>query len=227
MFSSFWHDVLYQPLLNGLFFLYGTIAAENLGLAVIALTILIRLLLLPLSILSERKAVRLASLSKKIAEAAAHFKNDPVKQREVARRLLKEQKVNPWAKAVVLAVQVLVLVLLYQVFVGGLRVEKLNDLYPFVRRPDFVNTMFVGFEVGQRNLWWAVAVGVILFLEIIAVQRERRHTLERRDVLYRYVFPIASIIVLSKLPMVKSLFILTSMAFSAILFGIRKGVTAK
>lgn len=222
-----WHDVLYQPLLNALFFLYNTVASENLGLAVIELTVAIRLVLLPLSILSERKAVRLASLSKQIDGATAQFKNDPIKQREVTRRILKEQKVNPWAKAVVLAVQILVLVLLYQVFLGGLRPEKLNALYGFIRRPDFIDTSFLGFDVGQRNLWWAVAVGVILFIEIVIAQRDRRRTLERRDVLYRYAFPIAAAVVLAKLPMVKSVFILTSMAFSAILFGVRKGVTAK
>jgi YidC/Oxa1 family membrane protein insertase len=223
--GQLWHDALYQPLLNALFFLYNTVASENLGVAVIELTILIRVILLPLSIISERKASRLAMISKQIASATAQFKNDPIKQREVTRRILKEQKVNPWAKAVVLAVQILVLVLLYQVFLGGLRSTKLNDLYGFVRRPDFVDTSFFGFDVGARNLWWAVAVGVILFLEIVIAQRERRHTLERRDILYRYAFPVAAAVVLAKLPMVKSLFILTSMAFSAILFGVRKGVT--
>ncbi|MBI4450290.1 YidC/Oxa1 family membrane protein insertase [Candidatus Uhrbacteria bacterium] len=225
--SQIWHDVLYQPLLNALFFLYGTIARENLGLAIMELTVAIRLLLLPLSILSERKAAMLASLSQRIDSTVAHFKNDPVKQREEARRILKEHRVNPWAKAIVLAVQVLVLVLLYQVFVGGLRSEKLVDLYAFVRRPDFVNTIFFGFDIALRNRWWAFAVGVVLFLEIVIAQRERRHILERRDVFYRYAFPIVAIVALSMLPMVKSIFILTSMACSAILFGVRKGVTTK
>jgi len=224
--SQIWHVALYQPLLNALFFLYGTFARENLGLAIIELTVAIRLILLPLSILSERKTAMLASLSERIDETTAHFKNDPVKQREEARKILKQHRVNPWAKAIVLAVQVLVLVLLYQVFVGGLRSEKLVDLYPSVRRPDFVNTMFFGFDVGIRNGWWAIAVGVVLFLEIMIAQRERRGTLERRDIFYRYAFPLFAVGMLSLLPMVKSIFILTSMAFSAILFGVRKGIRA-
>lgn len=223
--AQLWHDVLYQPLLNALFFLYGTVAFENLGVAVILLTLCIRIILLPLSIISERKAARLAALSQRISESTAHFKNDPVKQREETRRILREHRVNPWAKVVTLGVQVLVLVLLYQVFVGGMRITKLVDLYPFVRKPDFVNTSFIGFDVAQRNIWWAVVVGVVLFIEIIVAQRKHREHIERRDIFYRYAFPIASAIVLAQLPMVKSIFILTSMAFGALLSGVRKGIT--
>lgn len=225
--GNLWHDVLYQPLLNALFFLYNTVAAENLGLAIVELTVALRLMLLPISLISERKASVLESLSDRLAETEKNFKNDPVKQREETRKLLKKHRVSPWAKMLVLGVQVLVLVLLYQVFVGGLQPAKLVDLYTAVRRPDFVNTMFLGFNVALRNVWWAIAVGVLLFVEIVIAQRERRHTLERRDVFYRYAFPIAATVILLKLPMVKSLFILTSMAFSAILFGVRKGVTTK
>ncbi|MDO8598602.1 MAG: YidC/Oxa1 family membrane protein insertase [bacterium] len=224
--GNLWHDVLYQPLLNALFFLYNTVAAENLGLAIVELTVALRLILLPISLISERKAVVLESLSDRLAETEKNFKNDPVKQREETRKLLKKHRVSPWAKMLVLGIQVLVLVLLYQVFVGGLQQAKLVDLYTAVRRPDFVNTMFLGFNVALRNVWWAVAVGVLLLVEIVIAQRERRHTLERRDIFYRYAFPIMATVILLKLPMVKSLFILTSMAFSAILFGVRKGVTA-
>lgn len=225
--AQFWHFALYQPLLNALFILYNTIAMENLGIAIIELTVALRLALLPLSLVSERKATMLERLSDRIAEMTANFKNDPVKQREETRKLLRQHRVNPWAKMVVLGAQVLVLVLLYQVFLGGLQAAKLGDLYASVRRPDYVNTMFFGFDVGQRNLWWAIAVGALLFIEIVIAQRGRRNTLERRDVLYRYLFPLTAVLILVRLPMVKSVFILTSMAFSAILFGARKGVTAE
>lgn len=224
---QFWHDVLYRPLLNALVFLYQNAAGENLGLAVIELTVAIRIILLPFSVISERKQSLLESLSRKIAEIERHFKNDPVKQREEARKVLRQHRVNPWAKMVVLGIQVLVLVLLYQVFLGGMQAEKFGDLYAFVRRPDFINTDFFGFDVASRNLWWAIAVGALLFIEIIIVQAQRRHLLQRRDIFYRYALPIASAVVLYQLPMVKSLFILTSMAFSAILFGVRKGVTSQ
>lgn len=226
MFTEIWHEGLYRPLLNALFLLYDRVAGENMGVAIIELTLLIRVLLLPLSLISERKKALLESLSLRVATIQREFKSDLVKQRTEIRKVMKEHRVNPWAKAIVIAVQVLILILLYQVFVGGLSAVKLDALYPFVRRPDFVDTNFLGFDVAVRNPWWALAVGVLLFIEIAIDQAQRRHLLVRRDVFYRYAFPIASAFVLAKLPMTKSLFILTSMLFSALLFGIRKGVTS-
>ena len=29
-----------------------------------------------------------------------------------------------------------------------------------------INTKFFGFEIGVRNLWWAVAVGVVVYLDL-------------------------------------------------------------
>jgi len=222
--AGLWHDYLYQPLLNLLFFLYDRFAGESIAIAVIELTVMVRLVLLPFSILSERKRSRLAALSERIEAVTKHFKNDRVKQREETRKLLKAHRVNPWAKVVALGAQLLVFLLLYQVFLGGLTDAKLLDLYPSVRRPDLVNVMFLGFNVARPNIWWAIAVGVLLFLEIVIDQASRRHTLDRRDIFYRYAFPLAVVLVLTQLPMVKSLFLLTSMAFSAMLYGVWRGV---
>ncbi|MBI4433831.1 YidC/Oxa1 family membrane protein insertase [Candidatus Uhrbacteria bacterium] len=225
MLATFWHDFLYQPLLNLLFVLYDKTAGENLGVAVIELTLLMRIVLLPFSVLSERKRGALTALAEQITDVDRHFKNDPVRKRAETRKLLKRHRVSPWAKFVVLGVQVLVFLLIYQVFLGGLRAEKLGELYASVRRPDFVNTMFLGFNAAQRHIGWSIAVGVALFLEILLLQRAEHQRTGPRDVAYRYVFPVAVTVVLAQLPMVKSLFIMTSMAFSGILFGIRRIAT--
>ncbi|MBI2483048.1 YidC/Oxa1 family membrane protein insertase [Candidatus Uhrbacteria bacterium] len=222
MLATFWHEYLYQPLLNVLFILYDRTAGENLGVAIIELTVLMRIALLPFSVLSERKRGALEALSSQITDVDRHFKNDPVRKRAETRKLLKRHRVSPWAKFVVLGVQVLVFVLIYQVFIGGLQSEKLVDLYASVRRPDFVNTMFAGFNIAKRHLGWSIAVGVGLFVEILFMQRGERHRVVAREVAYRYIFPLAVTVILAQLPMVKSLFVMTSMAFSGLLFGARR-----
>ena len=52
MLTDLWYSYLFDPLFNGLMLLYNTVAHENLGLAVVYLTIGIRLVLLPFSIIS-------------------------------------------------------------------------------------------------------------------------------------------------------------------------------
>ena len=54
LFSEIWQLYLYQPLVNLLVYLYNNVAAANLGWAIVALTVCLRIVLLPLSILSER-----------------------------------------------------------------------------------------------------------------------------------------------------------------------------
>jgi membrane protein insertase Oxa1/YidC/SpoIIIJ len=225
MILTWWHDLLYQPVLNALFVLYGSVAMENIGLAVIILTVVMRVLLLPLSVIAERNRGKIEALSERIADLGKHFKNDPVKLREETRKMLRANHLNPWAKAAVLGVQALLFLLLYQVFIRGLNAAQLGDLYAFVVRPEAVNTMFLGFDVAMKSNGWAIAVGVLLFVQIVIAQIPRKHALERKDVWFRFGFPISVALILAQLPMVKSLFVLTSMGFSAFLFSIRKGVT--
>ncbi len=63
-------------------------------------------------------------------------------------------------------------------------------------------------------------VGIVLFLEI-AVALKRRAHVDRSDLAYLLLFPFFSFLILWYLPMVKSIFILTSLFFSMLLHGVR------
>lgn len=206
--TDLWRDLLVHPMLETLLFLYRTLAFGNLGVAVIEMTVLLRLALLPLTILAERSSARYERLSEEVAAIQGQYKNDPVLANEQIREMLKQRKINPWAKAIVLLVQFAVLLALYQVFTKG------------ALTPD-IDPGFFGFSIGARNFWWALAVGAILYLEISYEQRQVEHLLGKQDAIYRYAFPLFSVVVLSLLPMAKALFVLTSMAFSFAVSAIR------
>jgi len=220
--GAFWHDYLYTPLLNFLIFLYNGPAAGNLGIAVIELTVLLRLLLLPLSIVDERNRFRYEKLDRKVQAIERDFKDDTVKVKEKIRELLRQHKVNYWSKVGLLGVQGLVLVLLYQVFVAGVRFTRYEVLYGWVRMPQEVSSMFLGSDLGHRNLFWAGLVAGLLFLNIYTVQKQREHLVTKSDVMYLLTFPLATFVLLALLPMVKSVFVLTSMIFTMVVFGLRK-----
>lgn len=222
--ADLWRNFLVAPLLDLLIFFYDTIAFGNLGVAVIEMTVLLRLALLPLNILAEQSAASYERLEQEVADIQAQFKNDHVQANEHIRALLKERKINPWAKTAILLVQLLVLIVLYQVFISGINAH-LDTLAGWVGIPQTpVNPMFFGFDLGKRNLWWALAVGVYLFLEIVHQQRKVAHLVGKQDAVYRYAFPLFTVVVLSLLPMVKSLFVLTSMSFSLIVSTIRRAL---
>ncbi len=220
--AQYWHDYLYTPLLNVLMYLYTGPAFGNLGIAVIELTVMLRIALLPFTIVDERSRYLYEKLNKKIGAIERDFKADPVKRKDKIRELLKEHKVSYWSKVIVLGIQLLVLVLLYQVFMGGIRFTSHEVLYSWVSPPASVNTNFLGFDLAVKSVFWPTVVAVILFLQIYSVQKKREHLVTRSDVMYMILFPVFSLVALLLLPMVKSVFVLTSMFFSMFVFWFRQ-----
>src|SRR3989344_893084 len=100
--AQFWHDYFYTPLLNFLMFLYSGPASGNLGVAVMELTVLLGVLLLPFTAVDEKNRFRYERLSRRIESIERDFKTGHVKQKEKIRELLKEQKVSYWSKVLVL-----------------------------------------------------------------------------------------------------------------------------
>jgi YidC/Oxa1 family membrane protein insertase len=222
-----WANVFYAPLFNALIWLYNGPAEQHFGVAIILLTVALRILLLPLSILSERNKHIYAHVENEIKEIERAFKNDAEEMKERIRELLRKHHVSPWARTASLLLQGLVLVVLYQVFMAGIRMNNFEVLYPSVAAPDFVLTNFLGTDLGERSWFWSLLVGVWLFVEISLEQRHHdKETITKADQFYRVAFPAFSFIVLYILPSSKSIFILTSMFFSLIIASLGKMFTA-
>lgn len=216
-----WDNILYGPLLNALMWLYSSAAGENLGIAVVLLTVALRFILLPLSVVAERDSYEFDKLSPDIERINQETLHDAVQRKERIRELLKERKLHPWAKVWGILVQALALIVLYRVFVDGIRLH-LGDLYSWVPRPTDVNTMFLGNDIGTRSALWAGVVGLTLFAEIFIEQKRAPGELTRNDMLYALFFPLFTFLVLWWLPSVKSLFIFTSMLFSMAIVLLRR-----
>ncbi len=218
MLREFWITVLYAPLLNVLIALYNTIGVGNLGIAVIWLTVIIRCMLLPISFMEERNRDRYNEVARKWKELEKDIPSDLVLRRELFRKYLKEKRVSPWARFASLGLQLLVLVLLYQVFIGGFKAVETLPLYSFVARPEAIVTSFFGlFDIAEHNAYASLVVAAFLFLTIWMEQQERKETLTRSHLYYRIFFPVFTFIALYLLPSVKSVFIMTSMLFTQVL----------
>ncbi|MBI4261941.1 YidC/Oxa1 family membrane protein insertase [Candidatus Uhrbacteria bacterium] len=213
----FWDVYLYTPLVNALMFLYGTIGLQNLGLAVVWLTVLIRFVLIVFTLIVERNKIRYAEVNQRIPELQDIYRNDPVTFRDEVRTLLRKQHINHWASFIQLGVQALVLVLLYNVFMAGIKFDAIDPfLYPWVPHPDqTIDTTFLNlFDVAERNVLVSAIIGLMLYLDIWMDQRSRSHLLAKSDLVYRILFPLMTFVALWILPSVKALFILTSILFS-------------
>ena len=184
--------------------------------------------MLPFTLINEFAEVKNQGLNSEVERLNKELANDPILRKEEIRKVLKKRKVYPWAKVVVLGIQGLVLVLLYQVFVGGLGGENiLSILYTSVEFPGKINTMFLGFDLKDTSIFWSGLVAGFLMVEVYLGLRSEKRSLNRADLAYFVLFPAAVFVFLYILSMVKALFVFTSILYSSIFHGIIRMFTKK
>jgi len=156
---------LYQPILNLLIFFYNLIPGHDLGIAIILLTLTIRLILYPLSARSVKSQKALQSLQPQLDQIKKKYQGDKEKQSRATMQFYKKNKINPLSSCLPLLIQFPVLIAIYRVLRDGINnPEKLNLLYSFVRNPGSLNASFLGIiNLGERNVYLAVLAGAAQF----------------------------------------------------------------
>ncbi len=94
-------------------FIYHFVA--NYGVALILFTVLIKLVLLPLSIKQQKSMVKLQQVQPRMAEIQEKYKNDQQRQQAEMMKLYKEHKISPMGGCLPMLLQFPVLICLYQV----------------------------------------------------------------------------------------------------------------
>ena len=162
---TIFNEVLYRPLFNALIWIYNIVPGNDLGIAIILLTILIRFILYPISKKAIQSQKAISFLQPKIKEIQKKYKNKE-EQAKVMMELYKKHKVNPMAGCLPILIQLPILIALYRVFFSGLNMETLNILYGFIQRPDSLNLMFLGLiNLSQKNIFLAILAGFFQFIQ--------------------------------------------------------------
>lgn len=158
--------LLYQPLLNVLVLLYQFFPGRDFGIAIIVLTILIKMLFYPLAAQAIKSQKDLAGLQPKIQEIQGNYKNDKEKQAKEIMALYRKEKINPFSGCLPLLIQLPILIGLFQVFMRGFGPEQMIYLYDFTPNPGQINLSFLGFlNLAEPNLLLAVLSGVCQFFQ--------------------------------------------------------------
>lgn len=162
--SYIYNLIFYQPIFNFLVWLYDVIPGHDIGLAIIALTIAIRVILFPLFYQSIRSQKALQDIQPKITELRKKYKDDQQKQAAELMNLYKAEKVNPFSSCLPLLIQFPFLIAVYQAFRQGLLSQSLNVLYPFVANPGVINPISLGyFNLAKPSVILAVLAGAAQF----------------------------------------------------------------
>ena len=164
MLSNIWNTVLYQPLLNSLAFLVSIIPGGDVGIAVIVLTILVKLLLFPFSQKSIKNQVAMTILAPELDR----IKKSGVSKEEQAKltfELYKKHKTNPFSGCLLVLIQIPIIFALYYVFFKGIKFDS-GLLYSFVHVPEHINMIFLGIiNLSGRSLSLAILAGFSQYLQ--------------------------------------------------------------
>jgi len=92
--ADLFREVLMRPMANSLVMLY-LVLFSNFGLSIIALTVIIRLATMKLTLKQLRSTRAMSTIQPKLKELQARYKNDRQKLSQETFRLYREQGVNP------------------------------------------------------------------------------------------------------------------------------------
>lgn len=226
MISSTFNTVVHEPLYNGLVFLLSVLPHADVGIAVILLTIVVKLVLFPLAKQAILTQVALRRINPQLEALKIEFKDDQPEQVRRMLALYKENGIHPLSGFVTLFVQLPVIFGLYWVFAqGGLPSIDTAHLYSFIQPPAEVSMYFLGiFDMAGKSVVFALLAGVTQFIHAFIAMEPPQTTTKpgesmRDDIMRslhiqaRYVFPIVVAVIAYTISAAVALYWTTSNLF--------------
>lgn len=219
-----WDTVLYRPLLNALAALVSVIPGGDVGIAVIVLTILVKLALFPLSERQIRNQVAMGILTPEIDK----IKKSGASKEEQARltfELYKKHKANPFSGCLLLIPSLVIIIALYQLFFHGINFQN-GVLYSFVQAPEHINMLFLGIiDLTKASLVLAVLAGISQYLQAyfmpkipvssaVSPDSFQANFTKSMNMQMKYVFPFIIAFIAYKYSGVVALYLITSNLFA-------------
>lgn len=183
MLGNLFHTVLYKPMYNVFVLLIDFLPSSDVGIAVIILTLLVSLIILPITLRATRTQVKTKMLEPRIKELQKRLKDNREQQALEMMEIYREAKVNPFSGFFLLLVQLPIVIALYYV-VGrsGLPEINLENLYSFVPAPETVNVFFLGLvDVTKKSVVLAAIAAAAQFVQTNIMLAASKKEKEKAD----------------------------------------------
>lgn len=216
--------ILYQPFFNATIFLYNVLPGNDFGLAIVVLTLIIRVIFFPLTVRTTRSQRALSRINPMMKEIKEKFKNDSQAQSAAIMKLYKENNVNPLSGCLPLLIQLPILIALYRAFGAGFKPENLSMLYSFIQNPQHIEPISFGFlNITKASGPLALITGACQFLQLQQNQALTQggsadsgqgKEMQAVNKQMLYFFPVMIIIIGWRLPVGLLIYWLTTTLFS-------------
>jgi YidC/Oxa1 family membrane protein insertase len=166
---NFFKEIFYFPLYNALIFLIEHLPHADLGLAVIVMTIVVKLIIFPMNLSAVRTQVKMKELEPQLAQLREKYKDDKNEQAKQLMAFYKENDLNPFGGILPALIQLPVIISLYSIFrSSGLPQINQALLYHFVQAPLLINVHFLGtaIDVAQKSIVLAIIVAISQVVQV-------------------------------------------------------------
>lgn len=224
-----YNEVLFRPLFNLLVGLTNILPNHNVGLAIIGVTFVVRLVLLPASIHQARQAQanqeKMAALSDELKKITKQHKDNPTQKAQATMALYRKAGISPAAGCLPLLIQLPILIALYRVFLVGMGPETWPYLYSFVSQPSAVSLYFLGLDLASKSALLAILAGIAQFVQMylfspaapnISGSDDSAKTMAAMQKNMTYIFPVMTVFIAWSLPAALALYWVVSTLFGLI-----------
>ena len=108
----------------------------NYGIAIIIVTILMRILIFPLSLKQEKSMKKMKDIQPEVDKIREKYKDDPQTLNQKTMEIYKENNVNPMGGCLPILIQMPIFVALYYAFVGNTIPSDATFLWFNLKQPD-------------------------------------------------------------------------------------------
>ncbi len=206
-------ELLWRPLFNALIGLYAILPGHDLGVAIIVLTIIIRLVLLPLFHHTQKSQRELNRIQPKIKEIQAAHKGNKEAQSKALMELYAAERVNPFSGCLGALIQLPLLIAMFQVFRSGLDAGQLQYLYPFIPHPALIRTVSFGLvDLSRGNVVLGVIAAITQYFQARTALGSSGSAVPQNDFAKSlnwqtlYLFPVLILLWSFKLPSALTLY---------------------
>ncbi len=172
--TQLFNAILYQPILNLFIGLYDILPGHDLGIVILLITVVVRLILYPLTSSSIKAQKAMQELQPKLEAIKKQFPKDQQKQAQATMELYKNNKINPLTSCLPMLIQLPILLALFWAMRDGLTSTNLaKNLYPFVHNPGVLNPITLGlFNLAKPSVVLAVLAGVAQYFQAKTLSRK-------------------------------------------------------
>ena len=190
--------------------IYGVVG--NYGIAIIIVTILMRIIIFPLTLKQEKSMKKMRDLQPEIEKIKEKYKDSPQEYQQKTAELYRESGVNPLGGCLPLLIQMPVFVALYGAFSGNAIPADAKFLWFTLKQPDRL------FMIGNFafNLLPILNVGVTYIQQKIMTNTTSGQESNQQMKTMLYMMPLMMLFIFYRMPSGVTLYYLVSGALSLV-----------